>query len=149
MVEGQLAQSLELYSPGATIVALFRKFPQGTKDKVWVPQIAAEPGWIAISMDRGEHSIISERLPLICQAFYVTHVTLSRGLAKRSMYFRATAIEACWPALFAAAEEPPGTGFRLSMRDPTIGVSFSLKKITDALLPRDAPPVQKTLPLDL
>ncbi len=149
VVEGQLAASLELYSPGAVLAHLRKKFTQGIKDRVWIPQIAEEGGWIIISMDRGKHSNVPDRLPLICQQFHVTHATLSGGLAKRSMYFRATAIEACWPALVSAGSEPSGTGFRLSMKESASGVvSFRLQKIYSPSPPDQAPPVQRNLPLD-
>lgn len=149
VVEDQLTASLELYSPGATLVHLRKKFTPGTKDRVWIPQIAEEGGWIIISMDRGKHSNVPDRLPLICQRVCVTHATLSGGLAKRSMYFRATAIEACWPALVSAGSDPPGTGFRLSMKESASGVvSFRLQKIYDPTPPDQVPLVQKNLPLD-
>jgi hypothetical protein len=145
VVEGQLAQSLELYAPHATVAHFAKKFPCGTKDRVWVPQIANEGGWIVVSMDRGTHSKVEERLPLICRAFQVTHVLLSPGLEKRNMYYRALAIETRWPELVNAAAYPHGTGFALSMRETKSGVMFQLHKSTDAISASDLPRVQKKL----
>jgi hypothetical protein len=121
------------------------KYPQGVKDRIWIPEIAAEGGWIVVSMDRGMHSRVSERLPLICQAFRVTHVMLSSGLGKRTMYYRALAIEDRWSHLIEAASHPAGTGFSLRMHETQKSHSFQLKKVTDALAPEDAPLVQKSL----
>jgi hypothetical protein len=70
---------------------------------------------------------------------------LSAGLEKRNMHYRATAIAACWPELLKAASTAPGTGYSLFMRETRSGVSFHLKKKTDALSPEDAPLVQKDL----
>lgn len=145
VVEKQVAESLVLYGAAASVTHFLRKYPSGTKDPRWIPEIAEEGGWIVVSMDRGRHSKKSERLPIICRAFRVTHVVLSAGLEKRSMHYRATAIAACWPELIAAASRPAGTGFRLSMHQTPAGISFQLKKATDALDPEDAPLVQKNL----
>ena len=74
-----------------------------------------EGGWTVISADRGTHSKKDERLPLICRELGVTHVTISAALHRRSMAFKALAIETCWPALIDAASYPAGTGFSLSL----------------------------------
>jgi len=145
VVEAQIANSLALYGAQATVAHFLGKYPCGSKDTVWIPEIAKEGGWIIVSMDRGRHSRKSERLPIICQAFRVTHVMLSPGLEKRSMHYRAVAIEASWPDLIAAGDAPAGTGFVLSMREARCCVSFHLRKKTDALPLEDAPLVQKDL----
>ena len=145
VVETQIAESLLLYGAEASVAHFLGKYSRGVKDRVWIPEIAEEGGWIVVSMDRGQHSRKSERLPIICRAFRVTHVTLSAGLEKRTMHYRATAVAACWPELIAAASHPPGTGFNLSMRPIRDGFAFRLIKKTDALAPEDAPPVQKSL----
>ena len=145
VVEAQVAQSLALYGAQATVAHFLSKYPCGVKDPAWIPEIAQEGGWVIVSMDRGKHSKKSERLPVICRAFRVTHVMLSSGLEKRSMYYRATAIEACWSDLIAAADAPPGAGYVLSMRHGPSAITFRLGKKTDALPPEDAPLVQRDL----
>jgi hypothetical protein len=145
IVEAQVAQSIALYGADATVAHFLSRYPCGVKDPIWIPEIAKEGGWVIVSMDRGTHSKKSERLPIICRAFRVTHVMLSRGLEKRTMFYRATAIEACWPDLIAAAQEPPGTGYVLSMHHARSTVSFRFRKRTDALPAEDAPFVQRDL----
>ena len=145
VVEGQLAESLHLHAPDAVIAHLFSKFSSGVKDTFWIPEIAKDPGWIVVSMDRGKHSRVEERLPLICEKFGVTYVVLSAGLEKRTVYFRAIAIQACWPGLIRAASSPPGTGFVLSMREVGESVSFRLKNKSDPASTIEVPLVQKTL----
>ena len=80
VVETQIAESLLLYGAEASVD--LGKYSRGVKDRVWIPEIAEEGGWIVVSMDPGQHSRKSERLPIICRAFRVTHVTLSAGLEK-------------------------------------------------------------------
>jgi hypothetical protein len=122
------------------------KYPAGVKDRIWIPELARESGWIIITMDRGRHSQKSESLPVISRAFRITHVMLSAGLEKRSMYYRALAIETCWPKLLNTANQPQGTGFILSIHQtPMADVRFRLEKKTDALSPEDVPAVQRFL----
>jgi hypothetical protein len=145
VVEQQIAPSLELYGADATVTHFLAKYSSGAKDQDWILSLAKEGGWVIVTMDRGRHSRRSESLPLICRHFRVTHVMLSAGLEKRSMFYRATAIEACWQELIAAASCPPGTGFVLSMRTVKDGVSFRVKQETN-LTAAGASIVQKSLP---
>ena len=151
VVEGQIAKSLSLYTVHASVMHLFSKYPRdkyphGVKDRAWIPELAGEGGWVIITMDRGKHSRKSESLPIISRAFRITHIMLSAGLAKRSMYYRALAIEACWPNLMNAAEQTPGAGFILSIHEtPSSDVHFRLRKKMDALSAEDAPEIQRFL----
>jgi hypothetical protein len=114
-VERELTDSLALFGAAAELAHLFDKFPPGTADSVWIPQIASEGGWIVITSDRGKTSRKSEKLPLICRELGVTHVVLSAGLHKRSTHYRVLAISSCWPQLIAAADAPGGTRFTVSI----------------------------------
>ncbi|MCC6123349.1 MAG: hypothetical protein IT426_00130 [Pirellulales bacterium] len=129
IVEQQIRDSLQLYGADAEVAHLFSKFPSGTPDSQWIPELSKEGGWIVISADRGINSRAGEKLPIICHEFNLTHVMLSRGLHKRTMYYKALAIESSWFGLISAASEPPGTGFMLSM---TGQQAFRLKKVSDA-----------------
>lgn len=144
-VETQVRQSLALYGAQATVAHFLGKYPMGTKDRVWIPEIAQEGGWIIVSMDRGRHSRKSERLPVICRAFRVTHVMLSPGLEKRNTYYRVLAVESCWQDLIAAGCAPPGTGFVLAMHQGRSSASFRLQRAQEALPPEDASFVQQEL----
>jgi len=130
VIENDLVSSLKLYGSQAEIAHLLTKFPQGCKDPVWIPALAHETGWIVITCDQGKNSKKSEKLPEICRAFGVTHVTLSRGLHKRNMFYKSLAIATLWGKLHALADEPRGGGYRLSM----IGDAgtFRLTRVTEA-----------------
>jgi hypothetical protein len=128
VVERQIRDSLQLYGADAEVAHLFSKFDKGTPDKVWVPELRAEGGWIVISADRGSHSKKDERLPLICRELDVTHVLLSASLHRRDMHYKFLAISTCWGSLIDAASYPPGTGFSISLH----GERFCFKKLSDA-----------------
>jgi hypothetical protein len=145
VVEAQLESSVRLCEPSAIVAHLMRKFPPGTKDRDWIPQIADEGGWVIVSMDRGMHGKREERLPILCRSFLVTHVLLSPGLAKRNMYIRTLAIESCWPDLIEASHAPRGTTYSLQMRELKSGVVYRLVKTQDPPPPPDAPPTQQSL----
>jgi hypothetical protein len=132
IVEQDLTASLALFGAEAELTHLFQKFSPGTLDSIWISQIAAEGGWIVVTSDRGAKSKKSERLPLICRELRVTHVVLSRGLHKRSAYFRTLANSSSWRQLLDAAEAAKGTGFSLSMSTAKKEViSFRFQKLYD------------------
>jgi hypothetical protein len=115
IVECDLVRSLKLYGSDAEIAHLLSRFPQGCKDPYWIPKLAHETGWIVITCDQGKNSKKSEKLPEICRAFGVTHVSLSRGLHKRNMFYKSLAIASLWGKLLALADEPRGGGYRIAM----------------------------------
>lgn len=130
VVECDLVRSLSLYGSSAEVAHLLTKFGGGgVKDPVWVPVLAQESGWIVITCDQGIKSKKSEKLPLICRSFGVTHVTLSRGLHKRNMFYKSLAISSLWGKLHALSDEPRGAGYRISMN----GANFRLALIKAAL----------------
>ena len=143
-VECQIRGSLQLYGADAEVAHLFSKFEPSTLDKDWIPALAKEGGWIIITADRGTHSRKDERLPAICRDFDVTHVLLSAALHRRNMYYKALAINSCWPGLLDAATHPPGTGFSISIR----GKHFRFAKVTDAQPDRYAPRPHQTRMFD-
>ena len=134
-VERDLAQSLALLGVDVELAHILSKFPLGTEDADWIPKIAQE-GWIVVSFDRGKNSKKSEKLPLICRAFGVTHVLGSRGLQLRSAYYRIEAINSSWPLLLnEVAVAPRGTGYSLGIHTGKRHVfSFRLKKTYDPSL---------------
>ena len=132
VVEREITQSSRLYGSDADVAHLLSKFESQTPDRVWVPQLATEGGWIVISTDRGRHSKKSEKLPLICRAYGVSHVLLSGKLHSRNMYTKALAIEASWEGLFAAGAAPQGSGYLLHL---TGQGNFNLKPLGDTTRP--------------
>jgi hypothetical protein len=130
IVECDLARSLKLYGSDAQVVHLLTKFSQGCKDPEWIPALAHETGWVVITCDQGKNSKKSEKLPEICRAFGVTHVTISRGLHKRNMYYKSLAIMSLWGKLLALEDEPRGGGYRIAMTGES-GV-FRLALVSDA-----------------
>jgi hypothetical protein len=128
-IERELKPSLALFGGDAELAHLFNKFSPGTEDHEWIPSIARE-GWIVISADRGVNSKVSEKLPLICREFGVTHVIASASLQKRPAYFKIEAITSSWPVLLGeVATSTRGTGYLLQI---VIGkkqrISYMLRK---------------------
>lgn len=142
-VETQIAGMLSIYGANVVVAHLCTKYSSGIKDRVYIPALAKEGGWIIITSDRGSHSIASDKLPLICQAFRVTHVMLSPGLAKRTMYYRTMAIQHCLPDLIACGSAPPGTGYLLCMRPSGNSFTFHLEQRTEAFDQSSAHRIQK------
>jgi hypothetical protein len=138
-VEGIIADSLRLHGAAAEVAHLLTKFPPGTADSIWIPEIAKEGGWVVITCDRGMHSRVGEKLPLICRHFCVTHVLMGPALSRRTMRWRAVAIQSVWDELIEVAAAPAGTGFALTMA----GSGFRLTKKTDPI-----PPDPKVPPWD-
>lgn len=145
VVENQITQSLRLYGSDADVAHLLSKFKSQTPDGVWVPKLANEGGWIVISTDRGKHSKKSEKLPLICRAYGVSHVLLSGKLHSRNMYTKALAIEASWDGLLAAGLAPQGSGHLLHL---TSQGNFKLKPLDDATRPEEVTKQQKFFETD-
>jgi hypothetical protein len=102
---------LRLFGASADIAHLLSKYPQGTPDRVWIPDLAREGGWVVVTSDGGKQSKKSEKLPLICHAHYVTHVVLSVGLHKKKAHDKFLAISECWDELIAATAAADGTGY--------------------------------------
>ena len=100
----------------------------GTKDTVWIPQIARESDWVVITTDRGRRSAVTEKLPKICRAYGVTHVTLSRGLHRRNMYYKALAIQSHGEKLLELENVARGAGYTIKMT----GKHFNIAQVTDS-----------------
>jgi hypothetical protein len=129
VVEGDLVRSLALYGSTVEVAHLLTKFgSSGVKDIEWIPALARETGWIVITADQGRNSKKSEKLPLICRAFGVTHVMLSRALHRRNMFHKALAISTLWEKLHQLGDKPRGAGYRINMA----GEGFRLVGVTDA-----------------
>ncbi len=107
----------------------------GTPDSVWIPQIAAEPGWIVISSDRAKSKSerLDQNLPHLCREHRVTHILLSSTVHNLKLFDKARAIVAVWNDLLKASEVKAGTRFLLKKhhRDDTfILVNTDLKMPT-------------------
>ncbi len=125
VVESHIVDSLRLFGAGAEIAHLLSRFPPGTPDRDWIPQIARE-GWIIVTADAGKQSKKSEKLPIICREQRVTHVILSRALHKRKAFDKCHAITGAWGDLLATPDAIPGTHFSLQL---THSHSVSLVRI--------------------
>ena len=145
VVESQITQSLRLYGSDAEVAHLLSKFEKQTPDSVWIPQLANEGGWVIITADRGRHSKKSEKLPLICRAYGVSHVLLSAKLHSRNMHKKALAIDSSWDGLFAAGSAPKGCGYLLHL---TSQDNFRLKPLGDAPRPEGVEKQKKFFEMD-
>jgi hypothetical protein len=91
----------------------------GIADKVWIPKIAAEGGWIVISADRGKSNRekFSEKLPYLCRAHRVTHVLLSARVHELTLFAKGQALVAVWAEFLKVKSAVAGTRFMLKKRD--------------------------------
>jgi PIN like domain len=128
VVKDQVSKLFELYGGATEVVHLFSKFNSGTADKIWIPQLASEGGWIIVTADQGKQSKKGQKLPEICQEYRVTHIMLSAKLHMQNMYTKVLAINYCMPSILNTASYPKGTGFLLQMAGTG---TFRLKKKTD------------------
>jgi len=73
----QLRQAVD---PVARFIHVCDEFKSGALDNDWIPQIASRGGHVVITSDGGQHSKRTEKLPLICAEYGVTHVVMSGTL---------------------------------------------------------------------
>jgi hypothetical protein len=144
VVENDLIRSLRLFGSQAEVAHLLTKFGcGGVQDRVWVPVLAKETSWIVVTADQGKQSKKSEKLPLICRAYGVTHVMLSRGLHKRNMFYKALAIESLWEKLLATADVERGAGYRITMSGEHFRLMLASAPPTAAEIIDDAAPISQ------
>jgi hypothetical protein len=110
----------------------------GIADKVWIPKIASEGGWIVVSADRGKSNRekFSEKLPYLCRAHRVTHVLLSARVHELTLFAKGQALVAIWPEFLKVKSALAGTRFMLKKRDR--GDGFQLVNV-------DAPEIMHEL----
>lgn len=130
-IEAEIAHQLDIYGQGAV-------------DEVWIPQ-AAKDGWTIVTADRGKHSRIKAKLPLLCEAYGVTHILLSAGLEKRKMAFKATQFVDNIHGIIAAASSHKGCRYSLQMAGEASSRLVLIKNPT----PDDIAKVQKKLDLEV
>lgn len=115
---------LDLNSDLSEVAHQLDIYGEGADDSVWVPQ-AAKDGWSVVTADRGKHSPVEAKLPVLCEAYGVTHILISAGLAKRRMQFRVLKIEQHWNEIVAAAISPDKGRYSLRL----VGESASSLKL--------------------
>jgi len=131
VVENDIVNSLRLFGSEVEIAHLLTKFGNGgIGDAVWIPKIAQEGGWVIFTCDQGKKSKKSEKLPEICRAYGVTHVMLSQKIHKRTMYYKALAIQSHWATFLKIADEQPGAGYQIHMKGEN---GFKVVRVSDAL----------------
>jgi hypothetical protein len=111
MVE-QLAKMLDLASSDVQLGHAIAMGFGATPDLEWIPKIARD-GWVIVSGDRGKHSRLADRLPIICAHYRVTHILLSPAINKRTGMFKLQAIMSVWSDILETCSAPPGTGYSL------------------------------------
>lgn len=89
-------------------------YGKGADDTIWIPQ-AAKDGWAVVTADRGKHSRVRSKLPLLCEAYEVTHVLIAAGLEKRRMEFKALAFANHIHEIIDAANGPKGARYSLQL----------------------------------
>jgi hypothetical protein len=105
-----------LVSPSRPFTHVLDVFEQGTTDDVWVPQMSKEGVWVVISSDRGRQSGLGAKLPLLCKEHKITHVLLSSALHKKKSHEKVAVLALVWAEIERAATAPPGTRFKLRLR---------------------------------
>lgn len=101
----QVAHQLDVYGEGAD-------------DTIWIPQAAAD-GWTIVTADRGTHSRLKSKLPLLCEAYQVTHILISAGLNKRTMLFKVSTFAAHIEEIIQAASGQRGCRYSLQLTGET------------------------------
>lgn len=104
--------------PQPTIMHLWELASEEEKDdEVWVAKLTSM-GHVVISGDRGTHSVLEARLPLICKEHKITHILLSDGMHhKASGFERARAIIVLWHEIVAACDDVPGSRYQIMGTD--------------------------------
>jgi hypothetical protein len=101
---------------------------EGVADKVWIPKIAADGGWVVISSDRGKRNKsekVDEKLPYLCRLHRVTHVLLSGTIHNEKAFAKGQALVAVWQQLLEAGDVKRGTRFKLRRRSGCDGYVLS------------------------
>lgn len=138
-----LLATTDLDPTPTTIEHILDKFPRGTLDSVWVPQIAKESP-IVVTADRGLRSSKGGKLPALCEAFGVTHVVLSGALSQWPGFAKVRAILGNWDDIVQTANAPRGSRFSLtSVNSRRFQAKLSLVK--EGVGPGNEPPRQKEL----
>ncbi|MBP3954006.1 hypothetical protein J8F10_01670 [Gemmata sp. G18] len=118
-------------------------FSQGIKDGDWIPQLAAEGGWVVISSDGAKQSGRGDKLPDLCRAFGITHIVLSPSLHSKRASEKSGAIANLWTQIESAVSAAvPGTRFvlRYKSKKGTNLVSLALVEVPRP--PEPSPEVQ-------
>jgi hypothetical protein len=124
------------------IAHVLDRFPRGTLDRDWIPQIASE-SWLVVSADRGRGSAKGGKLPFLCRELLVTHLVLGSGFNKRSMHFKMQEIVAKFERIAAICQAPRGSGFSISLSGES---ATQIKQIWTPPDPQEMPTVQQNLP---
>jgi len=109
-----LLVSTGLSSTSTVIEHLLNKFPRGTPDDIWIPAIAEESP-IVVTADRGARPSKGGKLPVLCEAFGVTHVVFSGALNQRPGFAKVRAIIDNWEGIIQTSSAPPGSRFNLNI----------------------------------
>lgn len=125
---------------------LFELAPPGTRDEVWIPQIASE-GWTVITADGGRtpNKNRGQKLTHLCNFYEVTHIVLSPAVHGRVSFEKLLTILSVWYELLAIAADPARRGSRYSL-EPVPSLQrgqgrLVLRRRSDSEAP-PAPPVE-------
>lgn len=95
------------------LIHVFDRFPPGTKDEQWVPEVARE-GWIVVSVDRGRSP--GPKLPRLCHQLGVRHIIFASSAARLPQFEKARAFFRVWRDLLNFAHTSPGSKAILTLR---------------------------------
>lgn len=87
-------------------------YKPGTTDPKWLEPLRKDKTWIAVTKDAGKHSP-DHKLPRICRAWKITHVTFTPALIQAGFTAQKNALVAVWPQIMRLGELPPDTRVRL------------------------------------
>lgn len=104
-----VSQVRDAVGTDAEMVHIVEYYKSGAKDANWIPALAAEGGWVVITTDGGKQSPRGHKLPELCVAHRITHVTLSPTLHNNGSTAKLAAIISFWSQIESLCEEPPGT----------------------------------------
>ena len=107
-----------------------KHYKSGTKDNVWISQLAKEGGWVVISGDRAKIGRQGGKLPQLCEQHHITHILLSKTFHDKKNHEKLAALALLWPEICQVFSEPPGTRFLLRYKKLTKrgGLTLVLQK---------------------
>ena len=113
LIDNYLAPHIRITKDGVEPIHFFDRFGigGGIKDPVWVPKIARDRRWLILSADRGKKGSLAESLPLVCEQFGVTLITMTNPIKEQGLAFYGPQILSHWRRFMAAAQGAKGAQY--------------------------------------
>lgn len=108
----ELKQFYHIDYPDIELRHLMQDWASGTGDYDWLAPLREDRTWIVITKDAGKNSP-TEKLPLICREWGITHVTFTAGIINAGFTEQKNALVGVWKLLFHLDRLAAGTQVKL------------------------------------